>query len=270
MVTMIQRHSPPPPVFTAVQEGHNLAVERVIAAMRDDVAYPYTLDTFAEIANYSPYHFARMFRGVVGVPPGEFLAALRFERAKELILQAEAKITEICMEVGFASLGTFSARFKQLVGRSPAELRDLPHAMVDRLPNLAACQGRNQFLSTGATLTGSVVSTTPRKGHLFIGLFPTAIPQASPVAGTLVSGPGPFRIVNVKPGTYHVLAAQFPFGDDPLVHLLPSTSLLVGSAGRPISIAPGVAPRPARVQLRPRVPTDPPILSTLAPSLLGL
>ena len=270
MVTIIQRHSPPPPVYTAVEEGHRLAVERVIATMRADVAYPYTLDTFAEIANYSPYHFARMFRGVVGVPPGEFLAALRFERAKELILFSEARITEICMEVGFTSLGTFSARFKQLVGRSPAELRDLPHALADRLPQLAACQGRNRFLGGGETLSGSVASTTPRKGHLFIGLFPSGIPQSAPVAGTLVGGPGPFRITNVQPGTYHLLAAQFPFGDDPMIHLLPSTSLLVGSASRPVSVVPGVATRPARIQLRPRVPTDPPILTVLAPSLLGL
>jgi AraC family transcriptional regulator len=270
MVTIIQRHSPPPPVYTAVEEGHNLAVERVIAAMRHDVAYPYTLDTFAEIANYSPYHFARMFRGVVGVPPGEFLAALRFERAKELILFSDARITEICMEVGFASLGTFSARFKQLVGRSPAELRELPQALADRLPQLAPCQGRNRFLTSGETLKGSVVSTTPRKGHLFIGLFTSALPQAAPVAGTLVAGPGPFHITNVQPGTYHVLAAQFPFGDDPMIHLLPSTSLLVGSASRPISIVPGIPPRHARVQLRPQVATDPPILTALAPSVLGL
>ncbi len=270
MVTIVQRHSPPIPDFSPVQLGHNLAVERVIATMRDDVSYPYTLDTFAEIANYSPYHFARMFRGVVGVPPGEFLAALRFERAKQLILHTEASITEICMEVGFASLGTFSARFKQLIGRSPADLREIPEALSYRLPKLEPCLGQRQIRSGGQTLHGSVLSTTPRKGHLFIGLFPSAIPQSAPVAGTLVAGPGPFRIANVQPGTYRILAAQFPYGDDPLIHLLPDESLLVGSDPRPVVIPPASPPRPARVQLRPRVPTDPPILTVLAPSLLGL
>jgi AraC family transcriptional regulator len=270
MVTIIQRHSPRPPEFTPVQQGHNLAVERVISTMRDDVSYPYTLDTFAEIANYSPYHFARMFRSVVGVPPGEFLAALRFEQAKHLILHTDASITEICMEVGFASLGTFSARFKQLVGRSPAELRELPEALSDRLPQLTPCLGQRQVRTGGQTLHGTILSTAPRKGHLFVGLFPSAIPQAAPVAGTLVGGPGPFRVANVPQGTYRILAAQFPFGVDPLVHLLPDASLLVGSDLRPITVAAGTPPRLARVELRPRVPTDPPILTVLAPSLLGL
>lgn len=270
MVTIVQRHTPAVPVISPVQEGHNLAVERVIATMRDDVSYPYTLDVFAEIANYSPYHFARMFRGVVGVPPGEFLAALRFERAKHLILHSPASITEICMEVGFASLGTFSARFKQLVGRSPADLREMPEALHSRLPRLEPCLGQRQIRLGGQTLRGSVLSTTPRKGHLFIGLFPSAIPQAAPLAGTLVAGPGPFRITNVPPGSYRILAAQFPYGDNPLIHLLPDDSLLVGGDPRPILVTADTPPRPARVQLRPRVPTDPPILTVLAPSLLGL
>jgi AraC-like DNA-binding protein len=273
MVTIIQRYSPPPPAVTPVQAGHQFAVESVISQMRANPGHAFTLDTFAEMANYSPFHFSRMFRNVVGVPPGEFLAALRFEEAKRLILSTEASITDICFEVGFSSLGTFSARFKQLVGRSPAELRNLPESLSYRLPDLEPCFAtnlRNMQPPPGATVTGSVLSTMPRKGHLFIGLFPTAIPQSSPVAGTLTRGPGPFRINGVPSGTYRLLAAQFPYGDDPFIHLLPGKSLLVGADPRPVVVDTRNAPRPARIELRlPRL-IDPPILSALAPALLNL
>lgn len=270
MVTIIQRHSPPPPVLTPVQEGHRLAVESVIATMRSDVGCAYTLEIFAEIANYSPFHFARMFRGIVGVPPGEFLAALRFERAKHLILNSEASITEICMEVGFSSLGTFSSRFKQLVGRSPAELREIPEALHYRLEQLGPCFSQRPLPRLGTTVRGSIVSTSPQRGHLFVGLFPTAIPQGAPVAGTLVGGPGPFSIFGVPSGTYRVMAAQFPFGVDPMIHLLPNDTLLVGADPRPFTVLSGMAPRTARVHIRPRIATDAPILIALAPAVLGL
>ena len=114
---------------TETRSDHALAIGTVIAAMRADVGYPYTLDTFAEMANYSPFHFARLFRHAIGIPPGEFLAALRFHRAKDLILNTDLSITDICFEVGFSSLGTFSSRFKQLVGVNPADLRALPETI---------------------------------------------------------------------------------------------------------------------------------------------
>jgi AraC-like DNA-binding protein len=270
-VTIIQKYDPPVPVISAVLEGHTRAVESVVTEMRAHLNRPYTLDDFAEMANYSPFHFARLFRRVVGVPPGEFLAALRFERAKQLILTTEASITDICFEVGFSSLGTFSSRFKHLVGRGPAELRTLPEQLHYRLgalePRVAVCVKRKGY----TVVRGSVLSTEPRKGHLFIGLFPSAIPQSSPVAGTLTGGPGPFRLTGVKPGTYRLLAAQFPLGDDPLAHLLPgSTPLLCGMDPLPVVVHQDGSCRPLRLELRPSILIDPPILTALAPSVLGL
>lgn len=273
MVTIIKRYSPPAPTVTPVQAGHQFAVESVISRMRANPGHAYTLDQFAEMANYSPFHFSRLFRNVVGVPPGEFLAALRFEEAKRLILTTEASITDICFEVGFSSLGTFSARFKQLVGRSPAELRNLPESLSYRLPELEPCfatSARSLKPPPGATVRGSVLSTMPRQGHLFIGLFPTGIPQSAPIAGTLTRGPGPFRINGVPSGTYRLLAAQFPYGDDPFVHLLPGKSLLVGADPRPVVVDTKFAPRPARIELRQPTLLDPPILTALAPSVLNL
>ena len=77
----------------------------------------------AEMANLSPYHFARIFRNVTGIPPVEFLTAVRLERAKRLLLGTEMGVAEVCFEVGYESVGTFATRFKDLVGLPPGRMR---------------------------------------------------------------------------------------------------------------------------------------------------
>lgn len=248
---------------------HEFAVETVIGSMRTDVGYPYTLDTFAEMANYSPFHFARMFRNTVGIPPGEFLAALRFDRAKELILRTDLSITDICFEVGFSSLGTFSSRFKHLVGISPNDLRTMPEWLAERLPELSRTEPVKPS-GEGMLMSGTVTSSVPATGHLYIGLFPAAIPQSKPVSGTRTAGPGRFALHDIPPGAYRLMAALFPNSADPLVHLLPGASLLVGVDPRPVVAIPNTSPRELHIHLRPLAPTDPPILIALAPMALKL
>lgn len=74
-------------------------------------------------AGYSRYHFVRAFKGAYGETPGQYLSRRRIERAEELLRTADLSVTEICMLVGFSSVGTFSARFKQQTGVSPSEYR---------------------------------------------------------------------------------------------------------------------------------------------------
>jgi AraC family transcriptional regulator len=102
--------------FPGTGASHLEAVERVIVAMRERVDNTLPLYAMAEIAHLSPYHFARTFRQVTGIPPGEFLGNLRLQRAKELLLTTDLSASEVCFEVGYASLGTFTTRFTQLVG----------------------------------------------------------------------------------------------------------------------------------------------------------
>ncbi len=254
---------------TQTQSDHDFAVETVIGQMRADVSYPFTLDIFAEMANYSPFHFARMFRNAVGIPPGEFLAAIRFERAKELILRTDSSITDICFDVGFSSLGTFSARFKHLVGIGPAELRAMPEWLSDRLPGLAEPEPPKP-VGTGVSMDGLVTSPVPATGHLYIGLFPAAIPQSMPVSGTRRAGPGPFTLNDIPPGAFRLMAALFPDSPDPLDHLLPGPSLLVAVDPRPVVAIPNTHHRQLHLELRSLAPTDPPILTALAPIALNL
>ncbi|QPP10671.1 helix-turn-helix transcriptional regulator [Streptomyces bathyalis] len=81
------------------------------------------LDAVAAHAGYSRYHFVRAFKATYGESPGQYLSRRRIERAEELLRSANLSVTEICMAVGFTSLGTFSARFKKQTGTSPSAYR---------------------------------------------------------------------------------------------------------------------------------------------------
>lgn len=91
-----------------------------------DRAYadPLDLDALAREAGYSRFHFARAFRAAYGATPRAYLTQRRIERAKTLLRTANLSVTEVCFLVGFSSLGSFSARFRDLVGRSPSDYRD--------------------------------------------------------------------------------------------------------------------------------------------------
>jgi AraC-like DNA-binding protein len=85
---------------------------------------PLDLGQIAAVAGVSKYHFARSFEVTYGETPMRYLTRRRIERAQDLLRVANLTITEVCMLVGFSSLGSFSSRFTQLVGESPTAYRD--------------------------------------------------------------------------------------------------------------------------------------------------
>lgn len=87
-------------------------------------AEPLDLGALAGAAHVSKYHFARSFAETYGETPMRYLTRRRIERAQDLLRSANLTVTEICMIVGFASLGSFSSRFRELVGETPTEYRD--------------------------------------------------------------------------------------------------------------------------------------------------
>jgi transcriptional regulator GlxA family with amidase domain len=87
-------------------------------------AQPIDLDALAARAHCSRFHFLRSFRAAYGETPGAYLTRRRIERAKDLLRSANLTVTEVCFLVGFASLGSFSARFTELVGMPPSAYRD--------------------------------------------------------------------------------------------------------------------------------------------------
>jgi transcriptional regulator GlxA family with amidase domain len=81
------------------------------------------LDALAGAALVSKYHFTRCFAQTYGETPMRYLTRRRVERAQDLLRSANLTVTEVCMLVGFSSLGSFSSRFRELVGETPTEYR---------------------------------------------------------------------------------------------------------------------------------------------------
>ncbi|MGH9116511.1 MAG: helix-turn-helix transcriptional regulator [Acidimicrobiales bacterium] len=87
-------------------------------------ADPLDLAAIADVAAVSRHHFVRCFARVYGETPMRYLTRRRIERAQDLLRSANLTVTEICMMVGYTSLGSFSSRFRELTGDSPIEYRD--------------------------------------------------------------------------------------------------------------------------------------------------
>jgi AraC-like DNA-binding protein len=82
-----------------------------------------TLENGASEACLSPFHFNRLFTLAFGETPHEFVTRRRIEEAKRLLLSDNHSVTDICLDVGYESLGSFSMRFRSLTGLSPAAFR---------------------------------------------------------------------------------------------------------------------------------------------------
>ena len=81
------------------------------------------LDGLAAVAGVSKYHFARCFEAAYGETPIRYLTRRRIERAQDLLRVANLTVTEVCMAVGFSSLGSFSHQFRIRCGESPQRFR---------------------------------------------------------------------------------------------------------------------------------------------------
>jgi AraC-like DNA-binding protein len=103
-----------------VEVGTLRALRRARDRIDRDYAEPLDIAALAAGAGYSPAHFIRAFHAAYGETPGRYRTRRRVERACELLRSVNLTVTEVCHLVGFASLGTFSARFSELVGRSPS------------------------------------------------------------------------------------------------------------------------------------------------------
>jgi AraC-like DNA-binding protein len=91
-----------------------------------DRSYAQALDIphLAQVASVSEAHFIRTFRATFGETPHRYLQRRRVERAMFLLRETPRSVTEICLDVGFGSLGTFSRTFSDIVGDTPTEYRD--------------------------------------------------------------------------------------------------------------------------------------------------
>ena len=95
--------------------------------MDREYACPLDVAALARAALMSPAHFSRRFRAAYGETPYAYLMTRRIERATALLRRGDLSVTEVCLEVGCTSLGSFSARFTELVGETPTAYRARDH-----------------------------------------------------------------------------------------------------------------------------------------------
>ena len=81
---------------------------------------PLDLGMLAAVANLSKFHFQRLFSVTYGISPAAYVSQRRIERAQDLLRATNLTATEVCFAVGFRSVGSFSTRFRELVGESPS------------------------------------------------------------------------------------------------------------------------------------------------------
>lgn len=256
----------PPPCRDSTMISRRAAVERVIKVMRERLDEPLSLNDLARVAYISPYHFNRVFHQVTGLTPKRFLYALRLDAAKRLLLTTTISVTDVCYEVGYNSLGTFTTRFTQLVGLSPCHLRELVDVMTPA--SLELLGARYEDVRGEPTnepfIMGRVSSPRPFEGLIFVGLFPLHIAQSFPRGGAVLNAPGPYWIGRVADGVYHLLAAALPKSQDALAYLLPDgEAMLVGTGAGRVRIKDGIASGVTDIVLRPAGLTDPPLLISL-------
>ena len=121
------------------QELVNLAhLRRARDLMDREYDRPLDVPEMARAALMSPAHFSRQFRAAYGETPYSYLMTRRIERAKALLRRGDLSVTEVCMEVGCTSLGSFSSRFTELVGETPSDYRARDHGAFETVPGCVA------------------------------------------------------------------------------------------------------------------------------------
>lgn len=214
---------------TAVEAARFLAAHASERVMLADVA---------DHVGYSPFHLARSFEKQLGVPPGQFLAAHRFQRAKELLLTSDDRVLDICFEVGFASAGTFTRRFGAAVGTSPQEFRRLPHVLADapaRPVDLPGGDPGGGVVRGSAQLSPAACAALGETPAVYVGLFRKRAARGLPIAGTLLAEPGPFVLTGIPPGTYWLLSSAVAAHADALDQLIPPRGV-TGAFPSPVTV----------------------------------
>lgn len=104
-------------------EEFNRRLLRARDAMDRAYAEPLDVRAVAAVAHVSPAHFIRSFHAVFGETPHRYLQRRRVERSMFLLRETDRTVTDVCFDVGFTSLGTFSRTFRRIVGETPSGYR---------------------------------------------------------------------------------------------------------------------------------------------------
>jgi AraC family transcriptional regulator len=263
-------HQPPRPPGEATAGAWTDAVLRSISTMRERLGEDLPLRTLAQAARLSPFHFHRIFQRITDATPARFLAARRMAEAKRMLAYSDDSVTDICMRIGYTSLGTFTSQFSRVVGVSPGRFRRVVaecagtplHDVLAAAPSPPAATPQVTVKVTGGPATGALVA---------VGLFSSGIPQGRPAACAVAEVPATVYLGGLPDGLFHPMAVCF--GDtatmaDAMVADDEDLCCYVAAAAAPVEVGAGGDAAEVELRLRPRRPTDPPVILAL-PLLLG-
>lgn len=241
-------------------------VDEVVTFIHKNIDDPLSLSKLASHVSYSPYHFSRIFKERTGLSPLYFVSSLRLQKAKDMLLRTHLSVRDIGFEIGQQSLGTFTTRFTERVGTSPARFRHSVRGAEHDIRILKQLEQwpLNPLLTPNqnANITGTVETTEPFEGVVLIGLFTKPMPEGMPLYGTLIPSGGDFCLSDVRPGTYYLMATSVSWGMRAMDFLLPHKTLRTRSKTPIIVDCHSHVPH-QKVTLYPPRLEDPPILISL-------
>jgi AraC family transcriptional regulator len=241
---------------------HAEGIRRSIRHMRTRIADKLSLEEMAGIACMSPFHYLRVFQQLTGVPPARFFGALRLEAAKGLLTHSTQPVLDVCHEVGYSSLGTFTTRFTQLVGLAPARYREMYHELRSAVSRDSTMPPRPQRTPPPGPHWHGEITRIPAAAAVFVGVFASRIPQELPLACDIVTDSHEFHLEvpdDAEPDArYFVLSvALLPVPD--FDRLFDNRSL-IGAVGVIGPVSPRSTAEPLRLELRDYDLLDPPVL----------
>jgi AraC-like DNA-binding protein len=134
-------------------EDFNRRLLRARDVMDRSYAEPLDVRAVAAVAHVSEAHFIRSFRAVFGETPHRYLQRRRVERSMFLLRETDRRVTDVCFDVGFTSLGTFSRTFREIVGETPSGYR-LAHGPMEA-PNCFQMMAMRPLTAASAAKRGT-------------------------------------------------------------------------------------------------------------------
>jgi len=134
-------------------EDLNRRLLRARDAMDRAYAEPLNVRVVAAVAHLSEAHFIRSFHATFGETPHRYLQRRRVERSMFLLRETDRSVTDICFDVGFTSLGTFSRTFREIVGETPSDYR-VGHEPI-MAPNCIQMAGTRPVVAAGVAMRSS-------------------------------------------------------------------------------------------------------------------
>lgn len=234
---------------------------RFIAQMRQDPAAEFKTEAVAARFDVAAAAFIRAFKRLTGLSPLRFRAALRIELAKRLLVETDRPVTDVSLDVGYDSLGTFVRTFHLLVGISPTQLRRL--AMGHGTDNILADWEPTPARHSSGFLRATVVRPQGT-GPIAAGLFPQSVPAGLPIDGCFVNPAAPCFRLAWPDGRSQASLLIAAIGSFTIQSAWAGrlTDLQVASIRLPASACAACKP-PIRLHLRPLTDCDPPFLTPI-------